>query len=63
MQRSFILADDVIKGDFTTFDLQSHAVGSSNDIVLPVGVPLAEANREVHSSYLKAVQRSQESYR
>lgn len=51
--RSFILADDVIEGDFTTFDLHSPSGGSSKDIVLPVGVPLAEANRELILATLK----------
>lgn len=53
VHRSFILADDVIKGDFTTFDLHSYSVGSSKDIVLPIGVPLAEANRELILATLK----------
>jgi DNA-binding NtrC family response regulator len=51
--RSYILADDEIKGNFTSFDLQSHSAGRGNDISLPVGVPLADANRQLILATLK----------
>ncbi len=51
--RSYILADDVVKGNFTSFDLQTHSVGRGNDISLPVGVPLADANRQLILATLK----------
>ena len=51
--RSYILADEVIKGNFTSFDLQSHSAGRGSDISLPVGVPLADANRQLILATLK----------
>src|SRR5690606_16374933 len=39
--RSYILADDVIKGDFNAFALDSHSAGWGTEITVPVGVPLA----------------------
>jgi DNA-binding NtrC family response regulator len=50
--RSYILAENVIEGNFTSFDLQSHSAGRS-DISLPVGVPLADANRQLILATLK----------
>ena len=51
--RSFILADDVIKGDFNSFSLQSHSAGWGTEIIVPVGVPLADANRQLILATLK----------
>lgn len=51
--RSFILADDVIKGDFNSFSLDSHSVGWGTEITVPVGVPLADANRQLILATLK----------
>lgn len=51
--RSFILADDVIKGDFNSFSLESHSVGWGSEITVPVGVPLADANRQLILATLK----------
>src|SRR5690606_5181151 len=45
--RSYILADEVVKGDFNAFELESHAPGWGSEIVVPVGVPLADANRQL----------------
>src|SRR5690554_1997641 len=38
--RSYILADEVIKGDFNTFDLDEHAPTQGAEILVPVGVAL-----------------------
>jgi len=51
--RSFILADDVIKGDFNSFSLESHSAGWGSEITVPVGVPLADANRQLILATLK----------
>jgi len=51
--RSYILADDVIKGDFNSFSLDSHSVGWGTEITVPVGVPLADANRQLILATLK----------
>lgn len=45
--RSYILADNEIKGDSSFFDLQSHATESGSQISVPVGTPLADANRQL----------------
>lgn len=51
--RSFILADDVISGDFNAFSLDSHSAGWGSEITVPVGVPLADANRQLILATLK----------
>jgi len=51
--RSYILADDVIKGDFNSFSLESHSAGWGTEITVPVGVPLADANRQLILATLK----------
>lgn len=51
--RSYILADDVIKGDFNSFDLDSHSVEGGAGILVPVGIPLAAANRQLILATLK----------
>ncbi len=51
--RSYILADDTIKGDFNAFSLESHSAGWGNEITVPVGVPLADANRQLILATLK----------
>lgn len=51
--RSYILADDVIKGDFNSFSLDSHSAGWGTEITVPVGVPLADANRQLILATLK----------
>ena len=51
--RSYILADDVIKGDFNSFSLESHSAGWGSEITVPVGVPLADANRQLILATLK----------
>ncbi len=51
--RSYILADDLIKGDFNSFSMDSHSVGWGTEISVPVGVPLADANRQLILATLK----------
>jgi len=51
--RSYILADGVIKGDFNSFDLDSHSIEGGSEILVPVGVPLADANRQLILATLK----------
>lgn len=51
--RSHILADDLIKGDFNSFSLDSHSAGWGTEIKVPVGVPLADANRQLILATLK----------
>ncbi|AEC21132.1 Two-component response regulator [Pusillimonas sp. T7-7] len=51
--RSYILADDVIAGDFNSFELEAHSAGWGSEILVPVGVPLAEANRQLILATLK----------
>lgn len=51
--RSYILADEVIAGDFNTFELEAHSAGWGSEILVPVGVPLADANRQIILATLK----------
>lgn len=51
--RSYILADEVIKGDFNAFDLDENAGPHGSEILVPVGVPLADANRQLILATLK----------
>lgn len=51
--RSYILADEVIKGDFNSFELHGHSAGWGFEILVPVGVPLADANRQLILATLK----------
>ncbi|NYT60171.1 sigma-54-dependent Fis family transcriptional regulator [Alcaligenaceae bacterium] len=51
--RSYILADDVIAGDFNSFELEAHSAGWGSEILVPVGVPLADANRQIILATLK----------
>ena len=51
--RSYILADTVIQGDFNAFELDSHSAGWGSEILVPVGVPLADANRQLILATLK----------
>src|SRR5690606_37143132 len=51
--RSYILADEVIKGDFSAFELEAHSAGWGSEILVPVGVPLADANRQLILATLK----------
>lgn len=51
--RSYILADSVIHGDFNNFELESHSAGWGSEIMVPVGVPLADANKQLILATLK----------
>lgn len=51
--RSYILADEVIKGDFNAFDLVEKNPNQGPEILVPVGVPLADANRQLILATLK----------
>ncbi len=55
--RSFILADDVLDGEFSPPEREGAAVGGSaglaTEISLPVGVPLADANKQLILATLK----------
>ncbi|UYO95580.1 sigma-54-dependent transcriptional regulator [Pollutimonas sp. M17] len=51
--RSYILADEIIKGDFNSFELHGHSAGWGFEILVPVGVPLADANRQLILATLK----------
>ncbi|RTZ45618.1 sigma-54-dependent Fis family transcriptional regulator [Candidimonas sp. SYP-B2681] len=51
--RSYILADTVIKGDFNSFELESRSGGWGSEILVPVGVPLADANKQLILATLK----------
>ncbi|MGB6103176.1 MAG: sigma-54 dependent transcriptional regulator [Pusillimonas sp.] len=51
--RSYILADEVITGDFNSFELEGHSAGWGSEILVPVGVPLADANRQLILATLK----------
>src|SRR5690606_36669762 len=51
--RSYILADEVIKGDFNSFDLSQPSSVQGAEILLPVGMPLADANRQLILATLK----------
>jgi DNA-binding NtrC family response regulator len=45
--RSYILADEVIDADFTTFELDSPSSTMGPEVLIAVGAPLAEANRQL----------------
>lgn len=45
--RSFILADDVLDVESSAFELESRSAGSHAEISVPIGVPLADANRQL----------------
>lgn len=45
--RSYILADEVIRADIDEFDMGMHPGIGSSEILVPVGVPLADANRQL----------------
>lgn len=49
--RSYILSDDMVSGDFSSFEL--NAVSSHTEISVPIGVPLADANRQLILATLK----------
>lgn len=51
--RSYILADTIIKGDFNSFELESHSAGWGSEILVPVGIPLADANKQLILATLK----------
>lgn len=52
--RSYILADDVINGDFNSFELESPSSAVADaEILVPIGVPLADANRQLILATLK----------
>lgn len=51
--RSYILADELIKGDFNAFDLDEQSPAHGAEILVPVGVPLADANRQLILATLK----------
>ncbi len=51
--RSYILADEVIKGDFNSFDLDAQNPSTVSEILVPVGVPLADANKQLILATLK----------
>ena len=51
--RSYILAEDVIRGDFNSFDLDEQAPTQGAEILVPVGVALADANRQLILATLK----------
>lgn len=50
--RSFILADDVIDGDVSLSESEGHG-GKKAEISVPIGVPLADANRQLILATLK----------
>lgn len=45
--RSYILADDEVTGDLTFFDSDLQSTESGSEISVPVGIPLADANRQL----------------
>ncbi len=45
--RSYILGDDVLDGDIKSFDLGAQASDSSEDVLVPVGASLADANKQL----------------
>ncbi|HEY9280527.1 MAG TPA: sigma-54 dependent transcriptional regulator [Eoetvoesiella sp.] len=45
--RSYILADDILEGDFNAFQLESIGPSNNAEISVAVGIPLAEANRQL----------------
>ncbi len=50
--RSYILSDNIVSGDFNTFEL--HSLGTADmEISVPIGVPLADANRQLILATLK----------
>ena len=51
--RSYILADEIIAGDFNDFELEGHSAGWGSEVLVPVGVPLADANRRIILATLK----------
>lgn len=51
--RGYILSDTVIEGDFNNFELESHSAGWGSEILVPVGIPLADANRQLILATLK----------
>src|SRR3546814_11294840 len=51
--RSYILADDVIEGDFNSFELDTRCGRGEDEILVPVGVPLADANKQLILATLK----------
>jgi DNA-binding NtrC family response regulator len=51
--RSYILSDDIINGDFNSFELEMSSSTPDSEILVPVGVPLADANRQLILATLK----------
>lgn len=51
--RSYILADDIIDGELHGFELQPKALASRAEISVPIGVPLADANKQLILATLK----------
>jgi DNA-binding NtrC family response regulator len=51
--RSYILSDDVIEGDFSAFELNARPAEWGNEVLLPVGSSLAEANKQLILATLK----------
>jgi DNA-binding NtrC family response regulator len=51
--RSYILSDDVIEGDLSAFELNARPAEWGNEVLLPVGSSLAEANKQLILATLK----------
>lgn len=51
--RSYILSDNEIDGAFNAFDLHSRPLSTRTEISVPIGVPLADANRQLILATLK----------
>ncbi len=45
--RNYILADDQVEGEFNGFQLEVASPPTGSEISVPVGIPLAEANRQL----------------
>src|SRR3546814_6244716 len=51
--RRVLFRSEVIKGDFNSFELHGQSAGWGFVILVPVGVPLADANRQLILATLK----------
>ena len=51
--RSYILSDDEIDGEFNTFEPHSRPLNARTEISVPIGVALADANRQLILATLK----------
>lgn len=51
--RNFILADDVLEGEPSAFEHDNESSSSDTEISVPIGVPLADANKQLILATLK----------